>query len=51
MIEKHGIEALLEGLKTVDTNEDFYNFIEKKLGVSQRDFTNYIKKAVLSEKC
>lgn len=46
IFEKHGMDAVIEGLRTVDTDEDFFNFIKEKLGISQEDFSNYIKKVV-----
>ncbi|WP_046756200.1 hypothetical protein [Kordia jejudonensis] len=47
VFEKHGMNAVIEGLRTVNTNEDFLNFVKGKLGISHDDFSNYIKKVVL----
>ncbi|MEM6686947.1 MAG: hypothetical protein AAF617_14290 [Bacteroidota bacterium] len=44
VVEKQGMEALIEGLRTVHTDEDFLNFVETKLGVKPVDFSNYIHK-------
>ena len=44
--ESKGIKALFEGLKTVRTDEDLYQFIEENLNVREADFSEYIKKAV-----
>ncbi|MFD2566894.1 hypothetical protein [Pseudotenacibaculum haliotis] len=42
--EKRGMTRLLEGLKTVKTDEELYGFIEKELGIKAKDFTDYIRK-------
>ncbi len=46
VFEKHRMDAVIEGLRTVDTDEDFFSFIKEKLGISQEDFSSYIKKVV-----
>lgn len=47
VFEKHGMKGVIDGLRTVDTDEDFFRFIKEKLGVSQQDFSNYIKKVAV----
>lgn len=44
VFEKHGMNGVIDGLRTVNTDEEFYNFVKEKLGVSQEEFSNYIKK-------
>lgn len=44
--EAHGMEGVLEGLKTVNTDEELYQFIEQKLGIKEAKFSDYIKKIV-----
>ncbi|WP_298426769.1 hypothetical protein [uncultured Kordia sp.] len=47
VFEKHGMQGIIDGLRTVDTDEDFFSFIKEKLGVSQENFSTYIKKIVI----
>jgi hypothetical protein len=47
VFEKHGMEGVIDGLRTVDTDEDFYSFVKEKLGVPQEEFSSYIKKVVM----
>ena len=44
VIEKHGMSGIIDGLRTVDTDEDFFKFIKEKLGVTKEEFSAYIKK-------
>ncbi|MEM6719455.1 MAG: hypothetical protein AAF611_09085 [Bacteroidota bacterium] len=44
IIEKRGMDALIEGLQTVNTDEDYLNFVKEKLGVKAKDFSDYVKR-------
>ncbi len=45
--ELHGMNGILDGFETVRSDNDFYKFIENKLGVNPESITDYIKKVVL----
>ncbi len=46
--EAKGMKVLFEGLKTVRTDENLYQFIEEHLHVKQTDFSAYVQKIVLN---
>ncbi|WP_298510311.1 hypothetical protein [uncultured Kordia sp.] len=44
VFEKHGMKGVIDGLRTVDTDDDFFKFIKEKLGVDRDDFSAYVRK-------
>lgn len=46
VIEKHGMQGMIEGLRSVHTDQNFYDFVQEKLNVSQKDFSAYVKRIV-----
>ena len=44
--EREGIEGLIEALEYGTSDEIFYQLIEDKLGVTQSNFDEYIKKEI-----
>ncbi|WP_114901160.1 hypothetical protein [Kordia sp. SMS9] len=47
VFEEHGMDGVIEGLRTVDTDEDFFKFIKEKLNIKEEDFSSYIKEIVV----
>ena len=46
--EAEGMQGLFEALEIGRNDEDYFNLIEQKLGVSQEGFTEFLKEEVLS---
>ncbi|MCH2195536.1 hypothetical protein [Kordia sp.] len=44
VFEKHGMQGVIDGLRTVDTDADFFKFIKEKLGVNKERFSAYVRK-------